>query len=72
MGVERNKKAPSKQKTHTTTRLDKAKRIVIEKAQKRLAKKQNRKEKLDKEEELNPLEQDDEGFYKVPTEVSLL
>lgn len=71
MVTEKKKKLPSKLKTHQPKRVNKQERIKTEKAKKRLEKKTRQKAKLEHEDELNPQEQDDQGFFKVPANLQL-
>lgn len=71
MGKEKQPKIRSKLKTHQIKRVGKQERIRKEKELKRKEKKAKQKEKIDREDELNPKEQDEQGFYKVPSEFKL-
>jgi hypothetical protein len=68
---EKRKKLPSKLKSHEPKRVHKQERIRQDKQKKRLEKKSKQRTKIENEEELNPHEQDDQGFYKVPTDLKL-
>lgn len=71
MGTDKVRKGPSKLKGHETKRVGKQERIRREKEIKRKEKKAKMKEKIEREDELNPREQDEQGFYKVPAEFKL-
>ena len=75
MGIHKSKRVPGKLVKHTSgVRLDKRKRILKEAEDRRVLKKKNRKEKLDRNDDTDarPGEEDEEGFYKVPAEVVYL
>lgn len=72
MGLEKKKRLPNKAKGRITERRpDKRSRIQNEKAQLRKNKQETRKQQLEKEEAFNTYEEDNEGFFKLPTQVLL-
>lgn len=72
MGVEKKQRLPDKSKGRVTQRRpDKRSRIQNERAEVRKQKQLGRKEQLEKEEAFNKYEEDNEGFFKLPSQVSV-
>jgi hypothetical protein len=66
MVSEKHKKLPSKLASHQPKRLTKLERIKKEKEKRRMEKKAKQKAKIETEEQLNPMEQDEQGFSRSP------